>query len=182
MKITHTAFDGLIILEPAVYKDDRGYFTEVYNYEQLRKSGIDIHFVQDNQSYSLAGVIRGLHFQNAPKAQTKLVRVLQGTILDVVVDLRKDQPTFKKVHTLELSRENGKQLIVPKGFAHGFSVLTPSVDVIYKIDEVYAPEHESGIRYDDPELKIDWQVDPKSMVISHKDQLLPFLKNEKFIF
>ncbi len=182
MKITRTPFDGLIILEPAVYKDDRGYFTEVYNYAQLKKLGIDIHFVQDNQSFSLAGVIRGLHFQNAPKAQTKLVRVLQGTILDVVVDLRKEQPTFKKIHTLELSRENGKQLIVPKGFAHGFSVLTASTDVIYKIDEVYSPEHESGIRFDDPELEIDWKVDPKKMVISSKDQLLPFLKNEKFTF
>jgi dTDP-4-dehydrorhamnose 3,5-epimerase len=182
MKITRCNFDGLIVLEPPTFKDDRGHFTEAYNYEVLRKSGIDIRFVQDNQSFSKAGVIRGLHFQNHPKAQTKLVRVLHGVIWDVVVDLRRDQTTFRMIHCIELSKENGKQLLVPKGFAHGFSVLSEVAEVLYKCDELYSPEHESGISIEDPELKIDWRVAPAARIVSMKDKVLPSLEKAKLVF
>lgn len=182
MKIIQSKFEGLFILEPMTFKDERGHFTEAYNYEVLKKAGIDIRFIQDNQSFSKAGVIRGLHFQNYPKAQTKLIRVLQGLILDVVVDLRPDQPTFKMIHSIELSRENGKQLIVPKGFAHGFSALSESAMVIYKCDETYSPEHESGINIDDPELKIDWKILPNERIVSVKDKSLPNMENARFNF
>ncbi len=182
MKIIESKFEGLFILEPLTFRDERGHFSEAYNYEVLKKAGIDIQFIQDNQSFSKAGVIRGLHFQNAPKAQTKLVRVLQGLILDVVVDLRRDQPTFKKVHFVELSGENGKQLLVPKGFAHGFSVLSESADVLYKCDETYSPEHERGINVEDPNLKIDWKIRTHDRIVSGKDKSLPNLENASFIF
>lgn len=182
MKISQSNFEGLFTLEPLTFKDERGHFTEAYNYEVLKKAGIDIQFVQDNQSYSKAGVIRGLHFQNAPKAQTKLVRVLQGSILDVVVDLRRDKPTFKMIHAIELSIENGKQLLVPKGFAHGFSVLSESAEVFYKCDETYSPEHERGINVDDPDLRIDWRIASAKRIVSTKDKSLPFFKEADFNF
>jgi dTDP-4-dehydrorhamnose 3,5-epimerase len=182
MKITESKFEGLFILEPLIFKDERGHFTEAYNYEVLRKAGIDIQFVQDNQSFSKAGVIRGLHFQNAPKAQTKLVRVLQGSIWDVVVDLRPDKPTFKMIAGVELSRENGKQLLVPRGFAHGFSVLSEFAEVLYKCDEFYSPEHERGINIADPKLEIDWKIQPKERIVSDKDKSLPDLEDAKFNF
>lgn len=182
MKIVNTRFEDLIILEPAVYQDNRGYFTEAYSYQRIRESGTDIRFIQDNQSFSRSGVVRGLHFQNAPRAQTKLIRVLQGVILDIVVDLRKDRETFKMVHVIELSADNRKQVLVPKGFAHGFSVLSETAEVLYKCDEVYAPECESGIRFDDPDLKIDWKIDPEKRVVSAKDLALPYLKNAHYNF
>lgn len=182
MKIIHSKFEGLVILEPSTFKDDRGHFTEAYNYEVLKKAGIDIQFVQDNQSFSKAGVIRGLHFQNTPKAQAKLVRVLQGAILDVVVDLRRDKPTFKMVHVIELSRDNAKQVLIPKGFAHGFSVLSDFAEVLYKCDETYSKEHESGINIDDPELKIEWRIVLEKRIVSSKDASLSFLKNAIFNF
>ena len=182
MKIVQTKFEGLLILEPAVYQDDRGYFSEAYSYQRLKENGLDMRFIQDNQSFSRKGVIRGLHFQNAPKAQTKLVRVLQGVILDIVVDLRRNQATYKMVHAIELSKENRKQIMVPKGFAHGFSVLGETADILYKCDEVYAPECEGGIRFDDPELKIDWMIDPEKRIVSSKDSALPYLKNAQFHF
>ncbi len=182
MKISRTNFEDLLIIEPIVHRDERGFFSEAYNYNRFVESGIDIHFIQDNQSFSLAGVIRGLHFQNEPKAQTKLVRVLQGKILDIVVDLRKNQQTYKMVHAIELSRDNGKQLMVPKGFAHGFSVLSESAEVLYKTEESYSPEHESGIHFGDPELNIDWQVDPEKRIVSAKDRALPFLKDVFYHF
>lgn len=182
MKIIESKFEGLFTLEPVTFKDDRGHFTEAYNYEVLKKSGIVIQFVQDNQSFSKAGVIRGLHFQNTPKAQTKLVRVLQGSILDVVVDLRRDKPTFKMTHAIELSMENGRQLLVPKGFAHGFSVLSESAEVFYKCDETYSPEHERGINFEDPELRIDWRIAPSRRIVSTKDKALPYLKDTNFNF
>lgn len=182
MKISPTGFEGLLIIEPPVFEDERGYFTEAYNYQEYADAGLDIKFVQDNQSFSRKGVIRGLHFQDQPKAQTKLVRVLNGVILDIVVDLRRFQPTYKKIHAIELSREGGKQLLVPKGFAHGFSVLSDSADVIYKSDVGYAPEYQNGIYYDDPELKIDWLVEPEKRIISAKDKLLPLLKDARVDF
>ena len=182
MKVIQTPFAGLLILEPPVFQDDRGYFSEAYSYQKLKDQGTDIQFVQDNQSFSRKGVIRGLHFQNAPKPQTKLVRVLQGLILDIVVDLRKDEPTFRKVHAVQLSSDNKKQLLVPRGFAHGFSVLSDTAEVLYKCDEGYAPQCEAGIRFDDPELKIDWMVEPGKRIVSSKDNALPFLKDARFNF
>lgn len=182
MKIIQSKFEGLFILEPITFKDERGHFTEAYNYEVLSKGGIDVQFVQDNQSFSKAGVIRGLHFQNAPKAQTKLVRVLQGAILDVAVDLRREKPTFGMAHAIELSRENAKQVLIPKGFAHGFSVLSEFAEILYKCDETYSKVHESGINIDDSELKIDWKVPPNKRIISDKDKSLPSMENAKFQF
>jgi dTDP-4-dehydrorhamnose 3,5-epimerase len=182
MKMIQSKFEGLFILEPVTFKDERGHFTEAYNYQVLRKGGIDIQFVQDNQSFSKAGVIRGLHFQNAPKAQTKLVRVLQGTIMDVAVDLRRDKPTFRMVHAIELSRDNAKQVLIPKGFAHGFSVLSESAEILYKCDETYSKEHESGINLDDPELRIDWRIVSEKRIVSGKDTALSYLRNANFNF
>ncbi|MFM7852252.1 MAG: dTDP-4-dehydrorhamnose 3,5-epimerase [Flammeovirgaceae bacterium] len=152
MKIIETGFDDLIVIEPKVIGDDRGYFMESYRYDDLKKHGVEIQFVQDNQSKSKKGVLRGLHYQNAPYPQTKLVRVLSGEILDVVVDLRKGKSTFGKPYTIELSAENKKQLLVPRGFAHGFLVLSDDAEILYKCDEFYHPESEGGIRYDDPQL------------------------------
>jgi dTDP-4-dehydrorhamnose 3,5-epimerase len=173
MKITHTEFEGLIIIEPDVFHDARGFFMEAFNEYTLKKHGIDMHFVQDNQSYSKKGVIRGLHFQKPPYAQTKLVRVLSGTILDVAVDLRKGQPTFKKVYSVELSSRSSRQLLIPKGFAHGFSVLSEEADVLYKSDGFYHPEAEGGIFYKDPELGINWIVPDSEAIVSVKDLSLP---------
>ncbi|HWB91246.1 MAG TPA: dTDP-4-dehydrorhamnose 3,5-epimerase, partial [Puia sp.] len=149
---------GLLIFEPAVYKDDRGYFFESYNLETFRRQGVDIHFVQDNQSNSRYGVIRGLHYQLAPHAQTKLVRVLEGRILDIAVDIRRGSPTFGKHVSVELSADNKLQFLIPHGFAHGFSVLSETAEVAYKCDAFYNKESEGGIRFDSPELDIDWQI------------------------
>lgn len=173
MKVSETPFDGLRILEPRIFEDTRGFFFESYNSESFAQVGIKIEFVQDNQSRSSQHVIRGLHFQHPPHAQTKLVRVLQGTILDAVVDLRSDQPTFGKVFTVELSSDNKKQLIVPKGFAHGFSVLSPFAEILYKCDTYYSPGHEGGIRYNDPDLSINWGVPGGLEIVSPKDLGLP---------
>lgn len=177
MNIVETGFKDLLVLQPTVYNDNRGCFMESYNYQTLAKVGIRYSFVQDNQSFSRRGVLRGLHFQKNPYAQAKLVRVLKGRILDVVVDLRVDQPTYKHFFNLELSDENRKQLMVPKGFAHGFVVLSETAQVLYKCDEYYNKSSESGIRFDDPELSIDWVVNKDELIISEKDLELPFLKN-----
>ena len=172
MKIETTGFEGLVVLTPSVFADERGYFFESYNSETHLKAGLDFHWVQDNQSHSKHGVIRGLHFQKAPFAQTKLVRALQGEILDVVVDLRKGEPTFGKVFSVVLSAENKKQLLVPRGFAHGFSVLSSSADVMYKCDNLYNKQSESGLIFNDPSLKIDWKLSPEEMIVSEKDLVL----------
>ena len=164
---------GLLIFEPAVYKDDRGYFFESYNEETFRRQGIDIRFVQDNQSHSRYGVIRGLHYQLDPHAQTKLVRVIQGRVLDVAVDIRKGSPTFGKYMAIELSAENKLQFLIPRGFAHGFSVLSETADLAYKCDGLYSKDSEGGIRYDTPELNIDWQVPLDKAIVSSKDLELP---------
>jgi len=177
MKATETGFQGLLVLEPRVFGDDRGYFFESYNNATHAGLGLHYHWVQDNQSSSVRGVIRGLHFQKPPHAQTKLVRVLEGEILDVAVDLRKDQPTFGKHYAIRLSAENKKQLLVPRGFAHGFSVLSATAQVMYKCDALYNKESESGIIYNDPVLNIDWQLDLSEMIISDKDKILSGITN-----
>ena len=184
MAFIKTEFPGLIIIEPAVFKDSRGYFFESYNEKDFIAEGIEIHFVQDNQSKSSYGVIRGLHYQLTPHAQTKLIRVLSGSILDVVVDIRKGSPTFGKTFSLELSAENNKQLLVPKGFAHGFSVLSKTAEVMYKCDAFYHKESEAGILFNDAALNIDWQIPADKAIISDKDMVLPSIVNCKnnFVF
>jgi dTDP-4-dehydrorhamnose 3,5-epimerase len=177
MPFIDTSFPGLFIFEPRVFEDSRGYFFESFNDRIFREQGIATQWVQDNQSSSSYGVIRGLHYQLPPNAQTKLVRVLRGEILDAVVDIRKGSPTYGKAFTVILSAENKKQLLVPKGFAHGFSVLSPQAEVLYKCDGFYAKESEGGIIYNDPELNIDWQVPAEKAIISDKDLVLPTLAN-----
>lgn len=173
MPFHQTTIPDLLIFEPKVFEDSRGYFFEAYNANIFQQEGVDTKFVQDNQSKSSYGVIRGLHYQLTPYAQTKLVRVLEGSILDVVVDIRKGSPTFGQSFALELSAENKKQLFIPAGFAHGFSVLSSTAIVLYKCDEFYNKESEGGIRYDDPSLKIDWQIEKGKEIVSEKDLALP---------
>lgn len=168
---------GLVIVEPTVFEDSRGYFFEGYNQQLFQQNGITANFVQDNQSKSSYGVIRGLHYQQNPNAQAKLVRVLEGAILDVAVDIRKSSPTYGKHFSLELSAENKKQLFVPEGFAHGFSVLTETAIVLYKCNTFYNKQSEGGIRYNDPFLNIDWKIDASKAIISDKDQQLPTFEN-----
>lgn len=177
MKIEKTFIEDLVILSPSVFEDERGYFFEGYNKSKLADLGIAIDFVQDNQSFSKKGTLRGLHYQNPPFAQTKLVRVLQGEIVDVAVDLRKDSPTFGKHFSIVLSSENKNQLLVPQGFAHGFSVLSETAVVFYKCDQYYNKESEGGIRYDDSTLDIDWGMDLKNAIVSEKDLILPDFAN-----
>ena len=176
---------GLVIVEPTIFEDSRGYFFEAYNQNLFQQNGVDCHFVQDNQSRSSYGVIRGLHYQLNPFAQSKLVRVLEGEILDVAVDMRKNSPTYGQHFSIVLSAENKKQLFIPPGFAHGFSVLSPIAIVLYKCDAFYNKQSEAGIRYDDPHLNIDWQVETGKEVISEKDIQLPFfsqaISNFEFI-
>lgn len=173
MPITETEFPGVLIYEPRVFNDDRGYFFESYNENTFTAAGITMQFVQDNQARSTYGVIRGLHFQLAPHAQTKLIRTLSGSILDVIVDIRKGSPMYGKVFTIELSAENKKQLLVPKGFAHGYSVLTETAEVMYKCDAFYNKESEGGLLYNDAELAIDWQIPADKALVAEKDLLLP---------
>lgn len=175
MPFQKTEFQGLFVFEPIVYNDSRGYFFESYNEKDFHDQKIDLRFIQDNQSSSAYGVIRGLHFQLAPHAQTKLIRVLEGAILDVAVDIRNDSPTYAKFFSIELSAENKKQLFIPPGFAHGFSVLSERADVFYKCDKFYNKESEAGIRYNDPALNIDWKIPNEKIIISPKDQKLPLL-------
>jgi dTDP-4-dehydrorhamnose 3,5-epimerase len=173
MPFTPTTFPGLIIVDPVVFEDSRGHFFEAYNEQHFEDNGIDIAFVQDNQSRSTYGVIRGLHYQLPPYAQSKLVRVLSGAILDSVVDLRTGSPTFGETFSIELSSENKKQLFIPKGFAHGFSVISETAEVMYKCDSYYNKQSERGIVYNDPALKIDWRIPENKAVVSDKDKLLP---------
>jgi dTDP-4-dehydrorhamnose 3,5-epimerase len=184
MPFTKTDFPGLFVFEPIVYEDSRGYFFESYNEKIFHQQNIDLRFVQDNQSSSSYGVIRGLHYQLNPHAQSKLVRVLNGTILDVAVDIRKDSPTYAKAFFVELSAENKKQLFIPPGFAHGFSVLSERAEVFYKCDEFYNKESEAGIRFNDFSLNIDWKIPGEKITVSEKDQQLPLLADCKnnFVF
>ena len=177
MNVEETFIKDLVILTPAVFEDSRGYFFEAYNQARFEQNGITYQFIQDNQSFSKRGVVRGLHLQDKPFAQAKLVRVLQGEILDVAVDLRKNSPTYGQHFSLVLSAENKKQLMVPHGFAHGFSVLSETASVLYKVDQVYHKESERGIRYDDPTLGIDWKLSSEEILVSDKDLILPNFEN-----
>lgn len=176
MPFTTTPLEGLLIFEPRVFEDSRGYFFEAYNKSQFEAEGLQYNFVQDNQSFSSYGVIRGLHYQQNPHAQCKLVRALAGRILDVAVDIRKSSSTYGQVFSIELTAENKKQLLIPPGFAHGFSVLSETAVVMYKCDALYNKESEGGIIYNDPELAIDWQLPEGAAVVSDKDLVLPSLK------
>ena len=173
MPFIKTSFPGLMIFEPKIWGDSRGYFYESYNRNDFKLAGIEIEFVQDNQARSDYGVIRGLHYQLDPFAQTKLIRVLSGRIVDVAVDIRKGSPTYGKAYAIELTSDNKKQLLVPKGFAHGYSVISETAEVFYKCDEFYNKESEGGIAFDDPVLNIDWQVPKDKSIISEKDQIHP---------
>ena len=175
MKTQTTDIEGIVIIEPQVFGDSRGYFMETYQKEKYAAAGIDVTFVQDNESMSSYGVIRGLHYQAEPFAQAKLIRVVAGRVLDVAVDIRKNSPTFGKVFTLELSSENKLQLFLPHGIAHGFAVLSEMAIFTYKCDNFYAPQYEHTIRYDDPILNIDWRIPIDQRIISEKDKKgLPF--------
>lgn len=182
MKLIETGFKGLVLLEPKIMDDPRGYFFEAYNARLLSSLGLSTDFVQDNQSFSTRGVVRGLHYQNAPYAQTKLVRVLAGRILDVVVDLRKEEPTFGKAWTVELSAENKRQLYVPKGFAHGFAVLGDGAEILYKCDQYYNKASEGGLYYNDPAIGIDWGMKEADVILSEKDKLNPMLADANYNF
>lgn len=182
MKITTTSFEGLLILEPRVFEDSRGHFYEAYNEQAFQGAGIQLEFIQDNQSYSRKGVMRGLHYQKPPVAQTKLVRVLSGVIQDVVVDLRKSQPTFGQYYSIDLSPNNKLQLLIPKGFAHGFLVLSDSAEVLYKCDEYYHPEAEGGIMHNDSVLAIDWKLPEAEIISSVKDRQNQGFANTDFLF
>jgi dTDP-4-dehydrorhamnose 3,5-epimerase len=173
MPFINGPLQGIIIFEPSIYPDDRGFFFESYNKKLFLANGISTEFIQDNQSFSVYGVIRGLHYQRAPYAQSKLLRVLEGSILDVVVDIRSGSPGFGECYTILLSAENKKQIFVPKGFAHGFSVLTESAVISYKCDQFYNKQSESGIRYNDPALQINWEIPSDKILISDKDNQLP---------
>jgi dTDP-4-dehydrorhamnose reductase/dTDP-4-dehydrorhamnose 3,5-epimerase len=181
MNIIKTDIEDVIIIEPKVFGDHRGWFTETYSKEKFREFGIDIDFIQDNHSLSAQkGTLRGLHFQLNPKAQTKLVRCTKGRILDVAVDIREGSPTYKKWVAVELTEENKKQLLIPKGFAHGFLTLTDDVEVQYKVDEYYSPENDRSIRFDDPEIGVVWGED--SPILSDKDLNAPLLKDSNINF
>ncbi len=173
MPFVKTEIQDLLVFEPKVFADSRGYFFEAYNLKTFHDEGVNYQFVQDNQSSSSYGVIRGLHYQLNPHAQVKLVRVLSGTILDVAVDIRKGSPTFGKHFSIELSSENKKQLLVPAGFAHGFSVLSEKAEVLYKCNSLYNKESEGGIAYNDPTLNIDWKIPADKAIVSDKDIVLP---------
>ena len=173
MIIEYSPIPDLVVLMPSVFDDERGYFFEAYNKNTLSDLGIHIDFVQDNQSYSKRGTLRGLHYQNPPFAQTKLVRVLHGEIMDVAVDLRKESPTFGQHFGILLSSKNKKQLLIPQGFAHGFAVLSETAVVLYKCDQYYNKQSEGGIRFNDISLSIDWGIDLDSAIVSEKDLILP---------
>lgn len=182
MPFYQTDIEGLLVFEPKVFEDNRGYFFESFNEKIFQQQGIHCHWVQDNQSSSTYGVIRGLHYQLNPHAQTKLVRVLEGAILDVVVDIRKNSSTYGKSFSIELSSSNNKQVFIPPGFAHGFSVLSEKAVVLYKCDNFYNKESEAGIVFNDPALNIDWEIPDGKEIISEKDKQLPSLADCKTNF
>ena len=177
MTISETALKGCYVLQPRVFEDSRGYFFESYNKEVFEKAtGCKVDFVQDNQSLSAYGTVRGLHFQTGDFAQAKLVRVIEGEVLDVAVDIRPDSATYLQSVAIKLDSKQNKQLYIPRGFAHGFSVLSETAIFAYKCDNLYDKASEGGFRYDDPKLNIDWQIPEAAMLLSEKDLALPFLK------
>jgi dTDP-4-dehydrorhamnose 3,5-epimerase len=182
MEIIETPIPDLLIIRPKVFEDARGYFYETYNEKSFMEAGLDIHFCQDNQSKSVYGVIRGLHYQLSPCSQCKLVSAIQGTVWDVAVDLRASSPTFGKWFGIELSAENHLQFLIPKGFAHGFSVLTETAIFAYKCDAFYNPSLERGILYNDPQLAIDWKIPEDKAIVSAKDAKHPIFSKAEKIF
>jgi dTDP-4-dehydrorhamnose 3,5-epimerase len=182
MKLTKTNISDLIIIEPKIFNDSRGYFFEPYNKVKFDKYFGDTNFVQDNESKSSYGVLRGFHFQKPPYDQAKLVRCLNGKVLDIALDLRKNSPTFGKYETVILSGENKKQFFIPRGFAHAFLVLSETATFSYKVDNVYAPQSDCGVIWSDPILSVDWGIDESKLIISDKDKNLDLLKNIKSPF
>lgn len=182
MKIIETPLPGLLIIEPGVFEDHRGYFFESYHYQNYSQNGIEVLFIQDNESKSGRGVVRGLHYQLNPVAQTKLVRVVQGAVYDVALDLRKGSPTFGQWFGLEINETDKKQLFIPHGFAHGFSVLSETAVFSYKCDNAYSKESERAINPFDPQLAIDWQLDKAECKVSDKDKVSPFFADAEMNF
>jgi len=177
MKITETSIKGLLIIEPKIFNDGRGYFFESYSKSKFHDAGLDLDFVQDNQSVSHKGAVRGLHAQFAPYAQAKLVRVLHGRVLDVAVDARKNSPTYGKYETIELSAENHLQFLIPEGFLHGFTTLEDNTVFAYKVNNYYSKECETGVFWNDPTLGIDWGISEQDALVSPKDKILPLFKD-----
>lgn len=181
MKITKTKLEGVVIIEPDVFGDSRGFFMESWSKKKMEAAGLYYDFVQDNHSKStVKGTLRGIHFQKGNKAQAKLVRCVRGAVLDVAVDLRKNSPTFKQWVGIELSAENKKQLLIPRGFGHGFVTLTDDVEFLYKADSYYEPEADAGIRWNDPDIGVEWGVE--NPILSEKDKKNPFLKDCKNLY
>lgn len=182
MEVIKTAIDGVVIIEPRIFKDDRGYFYESWNQKAFDEQVRPACFVQDNQSKSSYGVLRGLHFQKGEHAQSKLVRVVQGAVLDVAVDMRKGSPTFGKHVAVELTADNHRQFFIPRGFAHGFSVLSETAIFQYKCDNLYCKESEGAIAWDDPALGIDWRIPADKVILSEKDSHHPLLQDSPYLF
>lgn len=182
MNVIKTDIPDVLIIEPKVFGDHRGYFMESFSQRDFRSCVRDVRFVQDNESKSCYGVVRGLHFQRPPHAQSKLVRVVRGRVLDVAVDIRKGSPTFGRWVAVELSEDNHRQVFIPRGFAHGFAVLSEDAVLQYKCDDFYAPECEEAIAWDDPELAVDWGVPKEKVILSEKDMNHPSLKDAGFLF
>ena len=182
MNVVKTGIDGVVIIEPTVFGDERGYFFESYSQREFDEKVRPVRFVQDNESKSKYGVVRGLHFQTGEHAQSKLVRVVEGRVLDVAVDVRRGSPTFGRYVAVELSAENKRQLFIPRGFAHGFAVLSPTAIFQYKCDSLYAPQSEGAVAWDDPDIGIEWGVAPADIVVSPKDAAHPRLKDAPELF
>lgn len=182
MKVIPTSIPDVLIIEPQVYKDDRGYFFEVFSQREFDEKVAPIRFVQDNESCSTYGVVRGLHFQMGDAAQSKLVRVIEGEVIDVAVDIRRGSPTFGRYVAVEITGENNRQLFIPRGFAHGFAVKSPKAVFAYKCDNFYAPESEAGIAWNDPQVAVEWGIPEGDIILSPKDMLLPHLSEITTLF
>lgn len=182
MEVIKTNIEGVVIIEPRIFRDDRGYFFESFSQREFQEKVCNTVFVQDNESKSSYGVLRGLHFQKPPYAQSKLVRVIKGAVLDVAVDIRKGSPTFGQHVAVELTEDNHRQFFIPRGFAHGFSVLTDEVIFQYKCDNFYAPQSEGALAWDDPDLGIDWRLPAEKVILSEKDRHHSRLKDADWLF
>ena len=182
MEVIKTNIEGVVIIEPRIFRDERGYFFESFSQREFQEKVCNTVFVQDNESKSSYGVLRGLHFQKPPYAQSKLVRVIKGAVLDVAVDIRKGSPTFGQYVAVELTEDNHRQFFIPRGFAHGFSVLTDEVIFQYKCDNFYAPQSEGALAWDDPDLGIDWRLPAEKVILSEKDRHHSRLKDADWLF